>query len=174
MADGKIQFIQTPEASQPPIAPNETSVCTTNISQNNKCSSFLTLVIGLGLFECIFGGGFYTYWLLVLVWFFPIFLMFWTITSSCLPRLGDIVHLPNLGAGHYSSFKGPKLTAKYTGDNKISMETFHELCFDNKVDFKADALEILDASYDLADFNFKPLLFRFFLTGMIPEVITHS
>ena len=54
------------------------------------------------------------------------------------------------------------------------METFHEMYFDGKVEFKGDALEVLEYRHDWANFRFTFSLFRYFFTGMIPEVIMHS
>lgn len=54
------------------------------------------------------------------------------------------------------------------------METFHEMYFDGKVDFKGDALEILEYRHDWANWKFTFSLFRYFLTGMMPEVIMHT
>jgi len=54
------------------------------------------------------------------------------------------------------------------------METFHEKYFAGEVDFKGDALEIMEYRHDWSNFKFTLSLFRFFLTGMIPEVIMHS
>ena len=54
------------------------------------------------------------------------------------------------------------------------METFHEMYFDDKVDFKGDALEILEYRHDWANWKFTFSLFRYFLTGMMPEVIMHT
>ncbi len=54
------------------------------------------------------------------------------------------------------------------------METFHELYFDEKVDFKGDALEIMEYRHDWANWKFTFSLFRYFLTGMMPEVIMHT
>ena len=54
------------------------------------------------------------------------------------------------------------------------METFHEKYFDGKVDFKGDALEIMEYRHDWANWKFTFSLFRYFLTGMIPEVIMHT
>lgn len=120
------------------------------------------------------GGGFYTYIFFVLLWFFPILLAFWTIASAYSPRISDKTQLPNLGVEHYLKFKDADLAAKYKGDNKIPMETFHELYFDGKVDFKGDALDILEERHDWANFRFTASLFKYFLLGMIPEVIMHS
>ena len=54
------------------------------------------------------------------------------------------------------------------------METFHEMYFDGAVDFKGDALDVMEYRHDWANFKFTFSLFRFFLTGMIPEVIMHT
>ena len=54
------------------------------------------------------------------------------------------------------------------------METFHEMYFDGAVDFKGDALEVMEYRHDWASFRFTISLFRFFLTGMMPEVIMHT
>lgn len=140
-------------------------------------SNILLISLLLGVpYYCKYkvGGGFYTYLFFVILWFFPILLTFWTLASTYTPRLSERVQLPNLGVEHYLSFKDPELATKYKGDSKIPMETFHELYFDNKVDFKGDALDILEDRYDWANFKFTPSLFKFFLTGMIPEVIMHS
>lgn len=63
---------------------------------------------------------------------------------------------------------------KYRGRKKIPLWTFHEMYFDGDVDFKGDALEILEYRHDWANFKFTLSLFRFFFTGMIPEVIMHT
>jgi hypothetical protein len=54
------------------------------------------------------------------------------------------------------------------------METFHEMYFDQKVDFKGDCLEMMEYRHDWASFRFTLSLFKFFFTGMIPEVIMHT
>lgn len=54
------------------------------------------------------------------------------------------------------------------------METFHEMYFDGAVNFKGDALEVMEYRHDWASFRFTISLFRFFLTGMLPEVIMHT
>ena len=46
--------------------------------------------------------------------------------------------------------------------------------FDGAVDFKGDTLEIMEYRHDWANFRFTLSLFRFFLTGMMPEVIMHT
>ena len=54
------------------------------------------------------------------------------------------------------------------------METFYEMYFDGGVDFKGDALEALEYRHDWANFRFTPSLLKYFLTGMMPEVIMHT
>jgi hypothetical protein len=54
------------------------------------------------------------------------------------------------------------------------METFHEMYFDGDVDFNGDALEVMEYRHDWASFRFTIGLIKFFLTGMIPEVIMHT
>lgn len=46
--------------------------------------------------------------------------------------------------------------------------------FDEKVDFKGDCLDVMEYRHDWASFRFTLSLFKFFFTGMIPEVIWHS
>ena len=46
--------------------------------------------------------------------------------------------------------------------------------FDGAVDFKGDALEVMEYRHDWANFRFTISLFRFFLTGMIPEMLMHT
>lgn len=54
------------------------------------------------------------------------------------------------------------------------METFHEMYFEGDVSFKGDCLEVLEYRHDWASFEFTISLFKFFLTGMIPEMLIHS
>jgi sphingolipid C9-methyltransferase len=63
---------------------------------------------------------------------------------------------------------------KYRGKNKIPMWTFFEMYFDGDVDFNGDCLEVLEYRHDWASFGFTIALYKFFLTGMIPEVIMHT
>lgn len=119
-------------------------------------------------------GGFYTWLFFVLLLFLPILMVYWTFASTFSPRLNEKVKLPNRGVEHYLRFKDEALAKKYSGNNKIPMETFHELFFDGKVDFKGDALDILEYRHDWAQFSFTLSLFKFFLFGMIPEVILHT
>lgn len=74
----------------------------------------------------------------------------------------------------YLDFKKDADRAKYRGSNKIPMETFHEMYFDGDVDFKGDCLEVMEYRHDWASFRFTISLIKFFLLGMIPELIMHT
>lgn len=62
----------------------------------------------------------------------------------------------------------------YKGKAKIAMETFHEKYFEGDVSFKGDCLEIMESRHDWASFEFTISLFKYFLLGMIPEMLVHS
>lgn len=134
-----------------------------------------SLLLGVPYFTTrFFGGGLKTYIFFAIILALPILVAFWTIASTYSPRISDKVQLPNKPIEHYLSFKNPELATKYKGDVKIPMETFHELYFDSQVDMKGDALDILEDRHDWASFRFTISLFKFFLTGMMPEVIMHT
>lgn len=99
---------------------------------------------------------------------------FWTVASSMSPRLNEKARYPGAPIEHYLDFKSDEDRRRYRGKNKIPMETFHEMYFDEKVDFKGDCLEVMEYRHDWANFRFTLSLFWFFLTGMMPEVILHS
>lgn len=120
------------------------------------------------------GGRFWTWLFLVLVWVIPALIIYWYYASAFSPRLNEKVKLPGRGVEYYLEFEDPALAEKYRGDSKIPMETFHELYFDGKVSFRGDALEAMEYRHDWASFRFTRSLFKFFLTGMMPEVIFHS
>lgn len=119
------------------------------------------------------GGGFKTWVFFVLVFALPILMAYWTFASTYSPRLNEKVKLPNKPITDYLEFHSEELKSKYEG-KKIPMETFHELYFDNKVSFKGDCLDILEFRHDWAQFSFTLSLFKYFLLGMIPEVILHT
>ncbi|ODV74328.1 S-adenosyl-L-methionine-dependent methyltransferase [Cyberlindnera jadinii NRRL Y-1542] len=135
----------------------------------------LALIAGIPWFiKSKLGGGFKTWVFFVLLTFLPILMVYWTLASTYSPRLNERVRFPNKGVEHYLEFHTEELKQKYSGQNKIPMETFHELYFANKVSFKGDALEIMEYRHDWAQFSFTLSLFKFFLLGMIPEVIMHT
>lgn len=75
---------------------------------------------------------------------------------------------------HYLTFKKEADKLKYRGKNKIPLETFQEMYFAGDVEFNGDCLEVLEYRHDWASFRFTISLFKFFLTGMMPEVIMHT
>lgn len=125
----------------------------------------VTKSLGLGLKTFIF---------FFLLFALPILMAWWTILSTYSPRLNEKVKFPNRGVEYYLEFHDEELASKYRGNNKIPMETFHELYFANKVSFKGDALDVMEYRHDWAQFSFTWGLFKFFLFGMIPEVIMHT
>jgi hypothetical protein len=120
------------------------------------------------------GGGMKTSMFFGLFTSVPILMSFWYLASSFSPRKNEKVNLPGRPVEHYLTFKNPEDKAKYSGRNKIPMETFHEMYFDGLVDFNGDALEVMEYRHDWANFRFTISLFKFFFFTFIPEVITHS
>lgn len=104
----------------------------------------------------------------------PILMVFWTVASSMSPRKNEKARLPGLSVDHYLDFKSEGDRTAYRGKAKIPMETFWEKYFDGDVDFKGDALDVLEYRHDWASFRFTWGLFRFFLTGMLPELLLHT
>lgn len=90
------------------------------------------------------------------------------------PRKNEKARYPGAPIEHYLTFHSPSDRAKYRNKNKIPMQTFHEMYFDNKVDFNGDALEVLEYRHDWASFRFTLGLYWHFLTGMVPELLMHT
>jgi sphingolipid C9-methyltransferase len=120
------------------------------------------------------GGAFWTTLFLAPFTAFPILIAFWTVASTISPRKNEKAKYPGRPVQDYLHFRSEKDRVKYYGKNRIPMETFHEMYFDEKVDFKGDCLEAMEYRHDWASFRFTLSLFRFFFTGMIPEVIMHT
>ena len=120
------------------------------------------------------GGGLYTTLFFAIFTTLPILIVFWTVASRVAPRKNEKARYPGKGVEHYLDFHSPSDRSRYRGKNKIPMETFHEMYFKGEVDFKGDALEIMEYRHDWANFNFTFGLFKFFLTGFIPEMIMHT
>ncbi|KAF5579054.1 cyclopropane-fatty-acyl-phospholipid synthase [Fusarium pseudocircinatum] len=120
------------------------------------------------------GGGLKTTIFFALIVDLPLLAAWWLVISSISPRKNEKVRLPNRGVEHYLEFKKEADRLKYRGSNKIPMETFHEMYFDGDVDFKGDCLEVMEYRHDWASFRFTIGLIKFFLFGMIPEVIMHT
>lgn len=120
------------------------------------------------------GGGNKTALFFALFTTIPLLAGFWLVVSSVSPRKNEKARYPGRPVEHYLTFKKPADQAKYHGKNKIPMETFHEMYFDGDVDFNGDCLEIMEYRHDWANFRFTISLIRFFLTGMIPEMLMHT
>lgn len=101
-------------------------------------------------------------------------MVFWYVASTISPRINEKAKFSGKPIQNYLHFHEEKDRAKYFGRHKIPMETFHEMYFDGKVDFKGDALEMMEYRHDWASFKFTLSLFRFFFTGMIPELLLHN
>lgn len=100
--------------------------------------------------------------------------VFWIVASRISPRKNEKARYPGRPVEHYLHFHNESDRAKYHGKSKIPMETFHEMYFDGAVDFKGDALEMMEYRHDWANFNFTLSLIWFFLSGMVPEAIMHT
>ena len=120
------------------------------------------------------GGGLKTTLFFALFTSLPLLGAFWITASTISPRKTEKASFPGRPVEHYLTFKKPEDQAKYQGRNKIPMETFHEKYFDGEVDFNGDALEVMEYRHDWANFRFTISLIKFFLTGMVPEVIMHT
>ncbi|KAF2405478.1 S-adenosyl-L-methionine-dependent methyltransferase [Trichodelitschia bisporula] len=120
------------------------------------------------------GGGLKTWIFFAALTSLPLLVGFWTLVSSYSPRLNEKARLPGKPIEHYLKFLKEEDREKYHGRTKISIETFHEKYFDGEADFNGDCLEVLEYRHDWASFHFNFSLFKFFLTGMIPEVIMHT
>lgn len=142
-------------------------------SFNNKI--FLSVLLGVPYYlKWKIGGGLKTWLFFALLIDLPLLAAWWLVVSSISPRRNDKVKLPGRPVEFYLDFKRDADRAKYRGSNKIPMETFHEMYFDGDVDFKGDCLEVMEYRHDWASFRFTISLIKFFLLGMIPELIMHT
>ncbi|KAI1814848.1 S-adenosyl-L-methionine-dependent methyltransferase [Poronia punctata] len=120
------------------------------------------------------GGGLKTTIFFAILLFVPLLSAFWISVSALSPRKNEKAKYPGRPVEHYLTFKKQADQLKYHGKNKIPMETFYEMYFDGDVEFNGDALEVLEYRHDWASFRFTLGLCKYFLFGMIPEVIMHS
>jgi len=120
------------------------------------------------------GGGLKTTLFFALFTTLPLLAAFWVTLSVVSPRKNEKARLPGRPVEYYLTFKKPADQAKYYGKNKIPMWTFFEMYFDGDVEFNGDCLEVLEYRHDWASFRFTKGLIKFFLTGMMPEVIMHT
>jgi len=120
------------------------------------------------------GGGLKTAIFFAVFTSIPILATFWSVVSRLTPRKNEKVKYPGRPVEHYLTFHKDVDRMKYRGKNKIPIWTFFEMYFDGDVDFNGDCLEVLEYRHDWASFGFTIALFKFFLTGMMPEVIMHT
>lgn len=189
-----VEFIKTPEAKPPAPSLEECGVKTSSSpaihnavlpadgpgSTSFSNMALITLIVTVPYFATRFLNGGYKVWLFLLVLMaIPILVSYWYILSLYSPRINEKVTYPNRPISYYLEFHTAELKAKYEQSNdgkgtKIPIETFQELYFNGKVSFKGDCLDVLEYKHDWASFRFTFSLFKFFLLGMIPEVIMHS
>lgn len=147
-------------------------------SAGNEQFSNLLLFSLIGLVPYVLArkinGGITTATFIAVFTSIPILVTFWYVASAITPRKNEKVRYPGRPVEHYLQFHSEADRSRFHGKAKIPMETFHEKYFAGEVDFKGDALEAMEYRHDWANFKFTLSLFRFFLTGMIPEVIMHS
>ena len=120
------------------------------------------------------GGGLFVWLLFVAGLALPVLMVFWSFSSRYSPRVNEKARFPGRPVEHYIDFARQSDRIKFRGRNKIPMETFSELYFDGHVKFKGDALNVLEYRHDWASFGFTASLFRYFLLGMVPEVLMHT
>ncbi|CAJ0541703.1 hypothetical protein HG530_005296 [Fusarium avenaceum] len=170
----KLEDVGVPTTRYPSIknAPLPADGSGSDTFNNYVLISLLTLVPWW--FSWKLGGGFKTTIFFALIIDLPMLAAWWLVISSVSPRKNDKVRLPNRGVEFYLDFKKEADRVKYRGHNKIPMETFYEMYFDGDVDFKGDCLEAMEYRHDWASFRFTIGLIKFFLFGMIPEVIMHT
>ncbi|ODV77950.1 cyclopropane-fatty-acyl-phospholipid synthase [Suhomyces tanzawaensis NRRL Y-17324] len=189
-----VEFIKTPKAGPTPPATDKTGVLTSASPSihnaplpadgpgskhfSNLAMAGFTVLIPWFVTRKL-GGGFKTWLFFFLIFALPIMMAYWTILSSYSPRLNEKAKYPNRPISYYLEYHTEELKAKYETSNggqgtKIPIETFQELFFEGKVSFKGDCLDVMEYKHDWANFRFTLSLFRYFLLGMIPEVIMHS
>ncbi|KAK4146909.1 S-adenosyl-L-methionine-dependent methyltransferase [Dichotomopilus funicola] len=189
-SDSGFEFVETPEARTPTFEKAEDcGVRTTSYptiknaplpAEGPGTESFsnkllFSILGGVPVYlSWKLGGGLKTTIFLALITSLPLLAAFWITASTMSPRKDEKARLPGRPVEHYLTFKNSADKAKYQGRNKIPMETFHEMYFDGEVDFNGDALEVLEYRHDWANFRFTFSLIKYFLTGMVPEVIMHT
>lgn len=93
-------------------------------------------------------------------------------------RKNERVSLPGRPITDYLVFNDPELKRQYAGGKKkIPMNVFSEAYFDKKIDIvggDAKMLEVLEYRMDWSDMVFTPELFKFVLTTLVPDVLSHS
>lgn len=117
------------------------------------------------------------YFVLCAVLGVPVAVAYWAVMSRIGHRKNEKVSLPGKPLEHYINIKDPELKRKYHGRNKIPMSVFSEAYFEGKIDIVGGdekMLEVLEYRMDWADMVFTPELFKFVLTTLVPDVLSHS
>lgn len=184
-----IKYTPTPKADPQPVSSTECGIRTTDYpaiknaplpadgpgTKSFSNLALLSFIVSIPFYvKYKLGGGFKTWLFFTLLFVLPILIAYWSFTSTYSPRLNEKVKLPNRGVEYYLEFHDEELAKKYSGQNKVPYETFHELYFAGKVSFKGDALDVLEYRHDWLSFRFTIGLYKYFLFGMIPEVIMHT
>ncbi|TVY57993.1 Sphingolipid C9-methyltransferase 2 [Lachnellula cervina] len=137
--------------------------------------ALLALLIGVPtLYKWSSGKGWVTTALVAVLTSFPLLAGFWYFSSTLTPRKNTKVKLPGRPIEHYLKFHKKGNKTKYRGNNKIPIDIFQELYFNGDVEFKGDALEVLEYRHDWANFRFTYRLFKYFLLSFIPEMKSKS
>ncbi|KAF2842973.1 S-adenosyl-L-methionine-dependent methyltransferase [Patellaria atrata CBS 101060] len=188
-SEDSFEFIQTPPAPSPAPSSVDFGVKTTSYPSIKNAplpadaagaESFSNILLfsllgGVPLYvSWKLGGGFKTWLFFAVLFAIPILMAFWSLFSTYSPRINEKARFPGKPIESYLTFHKEEDKEKYYGRSKIPMETFHEMYFDGKVDFKGDCLEAMEYRHDWASFRFTLSLYWFFLTGMMPEVILHT
>ncbi|KAK7923247.1 hypothetical protein PG985_007318 [Apiospora marii] len=189
-SESEFEFIETPRAPTPTFEKHaDCGVRTTSYpaiknaplpadaaGSNTFSTRFLLfLIAGVPLWmSWQVGGGTKTAIFFGFFTSIPIFVGFWILASAMSPRKNDKARYPGRPIEHYLNFKKQSDQVKYHGRKKIPMETFHEMYFEGDVDFNGDCLEVMEYRHDWASFRLTLGLCKFFLFGMLPEVILHS
>ncbi|KAK8114896.1 hypothetical protein PG999_006965 [Apiospora kogelbergensis] len=144
---------------------------------SNSFSTLLLLFLIAGVplwISCNVGGGTKTAIFFGLFTSIPVFAGFWIVASAMSSRKNHKARYPGRSIEHYLTFKKRSDQLKYHGRSKIPMEKFHEMYFEGDVDFKGDCLEAMEYRHDWASFRFTLSLCKYFLFGMLPEILLHS
>ncbi|KAG9235682.1 S-adenosyl-L-methionine-dependent methyltransferase [Amylocarpus encephaloides] len=189
-SESDFEFINTPKAPTPTFEKfEECGVKTTSYpaiknaplpadwSGNDSFSNAALIALAIGLptyMSWKIGGGLKTSIFFAIFTTVPILITFWYLASSFSPRKNEKVTLPGRPVDYYLTFKNEADKAKYSGRNKIPMETFYEMYFEGQVDFNGDCLEVMEYRHDWANFRFTLGLFKHVFFVFAPEVIMHS
>lgn len=144
---------------------------------NESFSNYLLLALCLGIPAYVartLGGGLKTTVFFIILFFVPILIAFWTVTSNFSPRTNVKTNLPGRPVEHYITFKKDQDRRKWSGRSKIPMKTFYEMYFDGDVDFNGDCLEVMEYRHDWANFSFTWPVFQFIFLTFFVDVLFHS